>query len=151
MDFPLRARLNTAACYPFLVATLPPDGLRCPACRRSDTLSLHHRRHRPVRAYRCRHGGSVGNAYTGTPLPQTRRAPIQLVLILRGLCPGTPTAPRARARAGDRPPRLARRHPLQGRAPQAAARAGPVAGPTTAADALFPHAGDKRRSASRPR
>jgi transposase-like protein len=151
MDFPILELMNPDACYQFLVDTLHPDGLQCPACRRSDALSIHHRRHRPVLDYRCRHCGSVFNASTGTPFQKTRRSPMQLVLILRGICQGTPTAQLARELACDRKQLLALRHQIQGLAQKAAERAGPVAGPTTEADEMFQNAGEKRRSASRPR
>src|SRR5262245_25517672 len=108
MDFPILELMNIDACYQFLVDTLHPDGLRRPTGRRSDALSIHHRRHRPVLDYRCRHCGAVFNAYTGTPFPKTRRSPTQLVLILRGICPGTPTAPLARELACDCKQLLAR-------------------------------------------
>ncbi|VTS01675.1 unnamed protein product [Gemmata massiliana] len=42
--------------------------------------------------YRYRHWGSVFNAYTGTPFQKTYRSPVHLVLILRAISQGTPTA-----------------------------------------------------------
>ena len=151
MDFPILELLNADACYQFLVDTLHPDGLHCPTCRQADALSIHHRRHQPVLDYRCRHCGSVFNAYTDTPFQKTHRSPPQLVLILRGICQGTPTAQLARELACDRKHLLALRHKLQGLALQAAERTGPVAGRTTEADEMFQNAGEKRRPASRSR
>jgi transposase-like protein len=151
MDFPIRELMDTDACYQFLVDTLHPDGLHCPTCRRNDTLSIHDRHRPPVFDYRCRHCGVVFNAYTGTPLQKTHRSPIQLVLILRGICQGTPTAQLARELGCDRKHLLTLRHRLQALALQAAQHMGPVAGSTTEADEMFQNAGEKRRPSPRPR
>lgn len=151
MDFPILELMDNASCYQFLVDTLHPDGLHCPTCRRNDALSVHDRHRPPVFDYRCRHCGVVFNAYTGTPLQKTHRPPVQLVLILRGICQGTPTAQLARELGCDRKHLLTLRHRLQGLALQAAQQMGPVAGSTTEADEMFQNAGEKRRSPPRPR
>ncbi|VTR97618.1 Uncharacterized protein OS=Chloroflexus aggregans (strain MD-66 / DSM 9485) GN=Cagg_0685 PE=4 SV=1: Zn_Tnp_IS1595 [Gemmata massiliana] len=75
MAFPILGRMSDDACCPFLMDTLHPDGLRCPSCQRDDTLSVHDRHRAPVRDYRCRHCGTVFNAYTGTPHQKTHRSP----------------------------------------------------------------------------
>ena len=150
MDFPILDLLNTDACYQFLVDTLHPDGLHGPACRRSDTVSLHQRRHPPVFDYRCRPCGCVFNAYTGTPLQKTHRSPVQVVLILRGIWQAAPTARLARELGCDRKHLLELRHKLQGLAEQAATRVGPVPGDAAEADEMFQNAGEKRRPAPRP-
>lgn len=151
MDFPIGNLMDSEACYRFLLDILHPDGLCCPGCRRSDAMAVHHRRHQPVLDYRCRHCGSVFNAYTGTPLHKTHRSPTQLVLILRGICQGTPTAQLARELHCDRKHLLGLRHKLQELALRAATRSGPVAGQSTEADEMFQNAGEKRHSASRSR
>lgn len=151
MDFPILDLMNTEACYQFLVDILHPEGLHCPNCQRADAFSLHNHRHQPVLDYRCRQCGCVFNAYTGTPFQKTHRSPTQLVLILRGICQGTPTAQLARELHCDRKQLLAVRHKLQALALTAAERAGPVAGATTEADEMFQNAGEKRHSAPRPR
>lgn len=150
MDFPISGLMDAGACYQFLVDTFHPDGLRCPGCRQADALSVHDRHRSPVLDYRCRHCGSVFNAFTGTPFQKTRRSPPQLVLILRGVCQGTPTAQLARELGCDRKQLLALRHKLQGLAERAAGRVGAVPGRTTEADEMFQNAGEKRGSAPGP-
>ena len=147
MDFPIVDLMDADACYQFLVSTLHPGGLRCPTCRRDDALSVHDRHRPPVLDYRCRHCHAVFNAYTGTPLQKTHRTPAQLVLILRGIWQGTPTARLARELNCDRKHLLELRHKLQGLAESAAAQVGPVAGRETEADEMFQNAGEKRRPA----
>jgi transposase-like protein len=150
MDFPIAELMNTDACYRFLSELLHPDGLRCPECRQDDFYP--HDRHRaPVLDYRCRDCGAVFNLYSGTPLLRTRRSPVPLVLILRGICPGTPTAQLARELECDRKQLLILRHQLQGLAEFAARLVGPVPGPATEADEMFQNAGEKRHPAHRPR
>jgi transposase-like protein len=149
MDFPILDLMDSDACYRYLLDLLHPDGLRCPGCRGDDFYA--HDRHRdPVFDYRCRGCGAVFNAYTGTPFLKTHRSPAQLVLILRGICQGTPTAQLARELECDRKQLLALRHQLQGLAELAARRAGPVTGPTAEADEMFQNAGEKRDSPPRP-
>ena len=147
MDFPIVDLMDAAACHRFLVALLHPGGLRCPTCRRDDALTVHDRHRPPVFDYRCRHCGGVFNAYTGTPLQKTHRTPAQLVLILRGIWQGTPTARLARELACDRKHLLTLRHKLQGLAEAAAARTGPVAGGHAEADEMYQNAGEKRGAA----
>lgn len=151
MDFPIVDLMDADACYRFLVDTLHPGGLRCPACRRDDTLSVHDRHRPPVLDYRCRRCHAVFNAYTGTPLQKTHKTPAQLVLLLRGIWQGTPTARLARELSCDRKHLLELRHKLQGLAESAAALGGPVAGREVEADEMFQNAGEKRRPAPRSR
>ena len=150
MDFPILDLMDPTACYRFLVDTLHPDGLRCPTCRRDDARSVHDRHRPPVYDYRCGHCGAVFNAYTGTPLQKTHKTPSQLVLILRGIWQGTPTAQLARELGCDRKHLLELRHRLQGLAESAAVNTGPVVGPHTEADEMFQNAGEKRGPALRP-
>jgi transposase-like protein len=150
MDFPILDLMDPTACYRFLVDLLHPDGLRCPTCRRDDALCVHDRHRPPVFDYRCRHCGCVFNAYTRTPLQKTRRSPAQLVLLLRGIWQGAPTARLARELTCDRKHLLSLRHKLQGLAETAAAKTGPVAGGETEADEMFQNAGEKRGPAPPP-
>ena len=100
MDFPLLDLLDDEACYDFLVDSLHPKGLRCPRCR--GRRYVVHRAHRhPVLDYRCG-CGRVFNAFTGTALQGTQRSPAHLVLLLRGIAQGVPTAQLARVVNGIR-------------------------------------------------
>lgn len=146
MDFPILDVLDPTACYQSLVDTRHPDGLRCLTGRRDEALTVHDRHRPPVFDYRCRHCRSVFNAYTGTPLQKTHRSPAPLVLVLRGIWQGTPTARLARELTCDRKHLLALRHKLQGLAEAAAARTGAHAG----ADEMYQNAGETRGSAPDP-
>jgi transposase-like protein len=152
MDFPIVDLMDSDACYQFLVRTLHPDGLRCPRCGQDKGLWVHDRHRTPVHDFRCR-CGAVFNAYTATPLPKTHRTPPQLVLILRGIWQGTPTARLARELGCDRKHLLGLRHRLQDLAEAAAKATGPIRGTEAEADEMFQNAGEKRHPApgsSRP-
>ena len=113
MDFSLIDYLDEDACYTKLVELLHPDGLACPRCGERQRLGIHRRHRDPVLDYQCGACGRVFNAWTGTALQGTHRRPSQLLLILRGIAQGTPTAQMARELGCDRKQLLALRHRLQ--------------------------------------
>src|SRR5207249_4335447 len=111
MDFPLLDLLDEGACYDFLVDALHPAGLRCPSCN-SRRYTVHRAHREPVLDYRCR-CGRVFNAWTGTAFQGTQRTPAALVVIVRGIAQGTPTAQLARELGCSRRHLLDLRHRLQ--------------------------------------
>ena len=149
MDFPIIDLMDVDTCYQWLVDWLHPDGLSCPRCHRRDGLHVHRRHRAPVLDYRCYHCGRVFNAFTGTSLHGIRRRPSELVLILRGIAQGTPTAQLARELDCDRAELLRLRHRLQDLASRRLDPL-PLEGPFVEADEMYQNAGEKRRAASRP-
>jgi transposase-like protein len=151
MDFPLLDLLDDAACYDFLLASLHPEGLRCPRCQGRE--SVVHRSHRdPVLDYRCRACGRVFNAFTGTALQGTQRSAAHLVLLLRGIAQGVSTARLARELACSRRHLLELRHRLQHHAWKYLPRPA-LADAAVEADEMFQNAGEKRprtRRSDRP-
>ncbi len=149
MDFPLTGLMDEAACHDRLVEALHPGGLACPRCG-SDRFGVHRRHRDPVLDYRCRDCRRVFNAFTGTALEKTSRRPSELVLILRGVAQGVPTARLARELGCDRMKLLGLRHKLQG---HAAAGLDPAVLPDAVveADECYVNAGEKRHPAARPR
>src|SRR5437762_570843 len=92
MDFPLLDLLDPDACYARLLRLLHPGGLACPRCGGRDRPAVHRRHRAPVLDYRCRACRRVFNAYTGTALGGSHKTPAQVLLILRGIAQGVPTA-----------------------------------------------------------
>jgi transposase-like protein len=151
MDFPITDLLDEAACYQRLVTWLHPAGLCCPHCRAAVADCWVHRRHRdPVLDYRCRGCGTVFNAFTGSALRGTQRTCAELLLILRGIAQGVPTAPLARELGCDRKHLLELRHRLQALAERAAEQQLPLTDAAVEADEMYQNAGEKRHPAPRP-
>jgi len=150
MDFPLLDYLDEDACYTKLVDLLHPDGLACPRCSERQHLGVHRRHRAPVVDYQCGGCGRVFNAFTGTSLQGTHRRPSQLLMILRGVAQGTPTAQLARELGCDRMELLALRHRLQERARLHLDR-NPLDDAVVEADEMYQNAGEKRDPARRPR
>jgi transposase-like protein len=150
MDFALNDYLDEDACYAKLVDLLHPDGLSCPRCGERDCLGIHHRHREPVLDYQCGTCGRVFNAWTATFLQGTHRRPGQLLMILRGIAQGTPTAQMARELGCDRRHLLQLRHQIQEHARRGLDR-NPLDDEVVEADEMDQNAGEKRDPARRPR
>ena len=150
MDFPITALMDEDACYAKLVAWLHPDGLACPRCGKADRLAVHRRRRPPVLDYRCGHCKRVFDAFTDTALHGVKRRPAELVLIVRGVAQGVPTAQLARELECDRSELLNLRHRLRDLAFRNRDRM-PLDDRVLEADEAYQNAGEKRYAAHRPR
>jgi transposase-like protein len=149
VDFPIADLMDQDACYRQLLEWLHPDGLACPRCRGTDAY-VHRRYRAPVLDYRCKGCGKVYNAFTATALRQTRRRPCELVLILRGIARGEPTARLARELGCSRPHLLGLRHKLQANALAGLDRT-PLADDHVEADEMYKNAGEKGRRHADPK
>ncbi len=94
IDFPLGELLDDSICTRWLERHLHPDGLTCPHCRHSERRLFRAQGHFP--AYRCRACDGYYTLLTGTVFAKTRQRPATLVLLLRGMAKGEPTARLAR-------------------------------------------------------
>ena len=150
MDFSLIDPLDEDACYTKLVELLHPEGLACPQCGERQRLGIHRCQRTPLVDFQCGTCGRVFNAFTGTSLQGTHRRPAQLLMILRGIAQGTPTAQRARELGCDRKGLLTLRHRLQERARIGRDR-NPLEDDVVEADEMYQNAGEKRAPARRPR
>lgn len=158
MDFPIGDLMDEDACYAWLLSSLHPGGLACPGCGSADGTGAGRRVYRsnraPVLDHKCRACGRVFNAFTGTALAGTHRRPSALVLFLRGVSQGEPTAALARELSASRPHLHELRRRLQANAAAALpwADPAPLHGDAAAeADECYVAAGEKRRPAPGPR
>jgi transposase-like protein len=142
MDFPISDLLDEDAGYHRLLSGIHPGGLNCPDCHHHDPVPIHRRHRQPVLDYRCGHCGRVFNAVTDTALQGLPYRPSTILLILRGLAQGVPTAPLARELNCDRGHVLALRHQLQELAYRFRDRR-PLDDPVVEADELYQNAGEK--------
>jgi transposase-like protein len=149
MDFPIDELMDQTACYHMLTDLLHPEGLACPRCAADEGLNIHRRRDdSPVVDYRCKGCRRVFNVYTGTSWQGTHFKPATIVLILRGIAQGVPTAKLARELGLSRPHLLERRHEIQAHA-LAACDTATLPDDHVEADEMYQNAGEKRRAASR--
>jgi transposase-like protein len=90
IDFPIDELLDDGICVRWLEQHLHPEGLRCPHCGRSERRLFRAQGHFP--AYRCQACDGYYTLLTGTVFAKTRQRPATLVLLLRGMAKGEPTA-----------------------------------------------------------
>src|ERR687893_1166157 len=94
IEFPITGLLDDGICTIWLERYLHPDGLKCPHCRSPERRLFRAQGHVP--AYRCRACEGYYTLLTGTAFAKTRQRPATLVLLLRGMATGEPTARLAR-------------------------------------------------------
>ena len=114
ITFPIQFLMNEQACYDYLLSVLHPQGLHCPQGHPLPADQGAHDRHRaPILDYRCQTCGTVFNLFTHTIWSKTRYSCATIVLILRGVAQGVPTAHLARELGIDRAHLLEHRHEIQ--------------------------------------
>lgn len=150
MDFPIIDLMDQEGCRQKLFDLLHPEGFACPRCGARAGLNVH-RRHAdsPVVDYRCKGCRRVFNMFTGTPWQGAHLSPAQILLVLRGIAQGVPTAKLAREVGISRQHLLKLRHEIQARALASADHA-PLPDEHTEADEMYQNAGEKRGAAHRP-
>src|SRR5918992_4597894 len=102
IDFPITELLDDSICTLWLERHLHPEGLRCPGCGSMERRLFRDQGHFP--AYRCRGCRGYYTLLTGTAFANTRQRPATLVLLLRGMAKGEPTARLARELGVSRMP-----------------------------------------------
>jgi transposase-like protein len=145
IDFPITDLLDDSICLIWLKRYLHSDGLRCPHCRNAERRLF--RPQQPFPAYRCRGCDCYYTVLTGTVFAKTRQRPATLVLILRGIAKGEPTARLARELGLSRKQLHTLRKRLQANL-NATAPTEAMAGAAFEADELYQNAGEKKHSAS---
>jgi hypothetical protein len=93
LRFPIDDLLDQKRCHDLLFRVMHPEGLRCPRGHALPPDQAPHDRHRaPIFDYRCRECGAVYNLFTGSIWSKSRLPCSKIVLILRGIAHGVPTA-----------------------------------------------------------
>jgi transposase-like protein len=147
IDFPITDLLDNDTCTGWLEGHLHPEGLRCPHCGSADRRLFRAQGHFP--AYRCRACEGYYTLLTGTLFEKTRHRPATLVLLLRGIAKGEPTARLARELGLSRTQLHTLRQRIQTRL-NATAPTEVMAGTTCEADELYQNAGEKKHAPSQP-
>jgi transposase-like protein len=146
IDFPIDELLADRMGTLWLERHRHPEGLTCPQCGHAERRLFRAQGHFP--AYRCRACEGDDTLLTGTLCAKPRQRPATLVLLLRGLAKGEPTARLARERGLSRKPL----HTLRQRVPTHLHETAPTAvlrGTACEADERYQHAGEKQHPPSR--
>src|SRR5262245_47245369 len=87
---PTAEMFATSSCLLCWERYLHPEGLPCPHCHRTERRLFREQGAFP--AYRCRACDGYYTLLTNTVFEKTRQRPATLVLLLRGMAKGEPTA-----------------------------------------------------------
>ena len=147
IDFPITELLDDSSSLIWLERHLHPNGLHCPHCRSATRRLFRAQGHFP--AYRCRACDGYYTLLTGTVFAKTRQRPATLVLLLRGVAKGEPTARLARELGLSRKQLHTLRQRIQANL-NATAPTEVMPGTAFEADELYQNAGEKKYTPSRP-
>lgn len=145
IDFPIAELLDDSVCTIWLERHLHPCGFVCPHCGHAKRRGFRAQGHFP--AYRCRACKGYYTLLTGTVFEKTRQRPATLVLLLRGIAKGEPTARLARELGLSRK----QLHTLRRRIQTNLNETSPTAvmrGTAFEADELYQNAGEKKHPPS---
>jgi transposase-like protein len=143
IDFPIAELLDDSICTIWLERHLHPHGLVCPHCGHSERRVFRAQGSFP--AYRCRACDGYYTLLTGTVFAKTRQRPATLVLLLRGIAKGEPTARLARELGLSRKQLHTLRQRIQGNL-NTTAPTGVMTGTAFEADELYQNAGEKKHA-----
>jgi transposase-like protein len=146
IDFPIAELLDDSTCLLWLERHLHPDGLACPHCHRSERRLF--RQQGAFPAYRCRACDGYYTLLTNTVFEKTRQRPATLVLLLRGIAKGEPTARLARELGVSRKQLHTLRQRVQANL-NATVPTGVMTGTAFEADELYQNAGEKKHAPPR--
>ncbi len=151
MDFPIIDLLDHDQCVAWLEHHFHPTGLRCPHCAtpRDAARLFRINAGSGLPVYRCHRCQGIYNLYSGTVFAGSHLVPEHVVLLVRGVLQGQPSAHLAREIGLTEKTVLKWRHRLQARAEQLQPDT-PLPDQATESDEMFQNAGEKRRRAFRP-
>jgi transposase-like protein len=147
IDFPIGELLDESICLIWLARHLHAEGFACPRCGGTERRLFRAQGHFP--AYRCRACDGYYTLLTGTVFAKTQQRPVTLVLLLRGMAKGEPTARLAREIGLSRKQRHTLRQRIQANLNETA----PIevmGGPAFEADERYQNVGEKMYAPPRP-
>jgi len=147
IDFPIGELLDDRICLIWLARHRHAEGFTCPRCGRTERRLCRAPGHFP--ADRCRVCDGYDTRLTGTVFEKTRQRPATLVLLLRGVSKGEPTARLAREWGVSRQQLHTLRQRLQAHL-NATAPTGVMTGTAVEADERSQNAGEQKHTSSRP-
>jgi transposase-like protein len=145
IDFSIAELLDDSICLLWLERSLHAEGFNCPQCGSVERRLFRAQGHFP--AYRCRACDGYYTLLTGTVFAKTRQRPATLVLLLRGIAKGEPTARLARELGVSRKQLHTLRRRIQANLHETAPT-GVMPGTAFEADARYQNAGEKKHAPS---
>jgi transposase-like protein len=145
MEFPITDLLDYTSSVAWITQHFHPMGFNCPECGapRSQARIFRETRRSQLVVYRCRQCDMTYNLYTGTIFQQTHLTPMQVVLLMRGICKGESSKVLAAELKLNYVTVLTLRHAAQANAEQAQPDTS-LADQRTETDEMFQNAGEKR-------
>jgi transposase-like protein len=147
IDFPIADLFDDSLCLLWLERHLHPNGFVCPHCGSANRRLFRRQGH--YDAYRCRDCDGYYTLLSGTIFEGSRKRPATLVLLLRGISKGEPTARLARELQLSRQTVHTRRQQIQTNLNDSAPTA-MMEGQTFEVDEIYQNAGEKKYASSRP-
>lgn len=145
MEFPITELLDYENSVEWILKHFHPKGTRCPNCKTSNegAREFRHTQTSGLMVYRCRDCGAAYNLYTGTVFQGTHWTPMQVVLLMRGICKGETTRELAAELKLNYKTVLTMRHRVQANAEMEQPNT-PLPDSHSETDEMFQNAGEKR-------
>jgi len=145
MEFPITELLDYENSVEWILKHFHPKGLQCPSCHKPVKQSREFRRTQKsgLVVRRCYGCGRAYNLYTGTVFEQCTWTPMQVVLLMRGICKGETSRELAAELELNYKTVLDMRHKVQANAVSEQPKT-PLPDLHSETDEMFQNAGDKR-------
>lgn len=145
MEFPITELLDYERSVAWIKEYFHEDDFKCPSCGAAVEQAREFRQTKSsqLTVYRCRVCGTAYNLYTGTVFQQRHLTPMQVVLMMRGICKGESSKELAAELGLDYKTVLELRHLIQANA-EAEQPEDPLPDERSETDEMFQNAGEKR-------
>ncbi len=146
MEFPITDLLDYESSVAWITQHFHPQGFKCPNCGAPNSQAREFRKTRRSQlvVYRCNRCHTAYNLYTGTIFQQHHLTPMQVVLLMRGICKGESSQVLSAELHLNYNTVLTLRHAAQANAEKAQPDT-PLPDQRTETDEMFQNAGEKRR------
>ena len=145
MEFPIKELLDYERSVAWIKEYFHANEFACPSCGASDEQAREYRQTKQsqLTVYRCWVCDTAYNLYTGTVFQQRHLTPMQVVLLMRGICKGETSKMLAAELDLDYKTVLELRHTIHANA-EAEQPEEPLPDKRTETDEMFQNAGEKR-------
>jgi transposase-like protein len=145
MEFPITDLLDYESSVEWIKQYFHPKGFQCPKCGAPQHKARIFRKTQRSQlvVYRCNQCHTTYNLYSGTIFQQTHLTPMQVVMLMRGICKGESSKVLAAELKQNYVTVLTLRHAAQANAEKAQPDT-PLSDQRTETDEMFQNAGEKR-------